>query len=179
MTGITKGATVRALKHGKSSIATHAVPYRKDDELLVLYVRKDDHLKVRHVSEFRFNTEFLIHVSDVEGPLRPLGVVPEGSISPDDPRLDYLWEDAERVANMSGFCVEYDHLLKALNLPGRMRTHTVKLATGDGIEIVAKIRARSMRQAEERLRRGMHDHRLTDISIDGHEVVIAELEEQK
>ena len=175
MTSITKGATVRALSGGRQPVFR-----RKGDELQVVYVRKDGRLKVHHLREDRGGAEFLIEAADVEGPLRPLGVVPEGSIPADDPRLDWLWEDAERVANISGFCAEYDRLLKALSLPGRLRTHTVKMAAGDGIEIVAKVKARSLRQAEERLRQQMHSHTINDMSIEGADpqVVLAIVEEQ-
>jgi hypothetical protein len=168
VTGITKGATVRALKRGTSTMGQARISYQKGDELLVTYVRKDGYLKVQHIRSDRFvGRSFLIESEDVEGPLRPLGEVPEGSIAADDPRLDWLWEDAERVANMSGFCTEYDKLLKELNLPGRLRTHTVKMLTGDGIEIVAKVKARSLRQAEERLRKQLHTHEINETSIEG------------
>jgi len=182
VTAISKGATVRALKQGVGKIPSGGtVWFRKGDELQVMYVRKDDRLKVRHTREGTYGGEFLVPVEMVEGPLRPLGEVPEGGISADDPRLDWLWEDAERVANISGFCREYDKLLKTLNLPGRLRTHTVKMATGDGIEVVAQVKARSMRQAEERLRQQMNAHAINSMSITGSdpEIVQATLEEAR
>lgn len=180
MTAITKGASVRTLKQGYGfRPSAPDIWFRKGDELQVVHVRKDARLKVKHIRDDRDGGEFLIAVEDVDGPLRPLGEVPEGSISADDPRLDWLWEDAERVADISGFCEEYDRLLKTLRLPGRLRTHTVKMAAADGIEIVARVKARSLRQAEERLRQQMNAHAINDMSIGGADVVLATLEEAR
>lgn len=180
MTAITKGASVRALKNGHGSIPGGGIAtYRRGDELQVNRVRQDGLLKVKHLRDDRHGAEFLIATENVEGPLRPLGEVPPGGISADDPGLDWLWEDAERVANISGFCAEYDRLLKALDLPGRLRTHTVRMASADGIEIVAKVKARSLRLAEEKLRQQLHNHTLTTSEGGDSQVVLAVLEEQK
>jgi hypothetical protein len=164
---LAKGASVLALKTRYYDTPHTSAWVRKRDELEVLHVYKDARIKVKNLHADRAGSVFIIPISDVEGPLRPLGVAPEGAIAADDPRIDWIWEDAERVANISGFCHEYDRLLKMMHLPGRLRTHTVKMASADGIEIVARVKARSLRQAEERLRQQMNAHAVGGVSIEG------------
>lgn len=176
MSGLAKGATVRILKAGSKPGFNGGDPdyMKKDEEVEVLRVFKNGSIKARStVGGGVGNRIVLLQSGDFSEPLRPLGQVPEGGIPADDPRLDWLWEDAERVADMSGFCTEYEKLLRMLNLPGRLRTHTVKMASADGIEIVARVKARSQRQAEQRLREQMNAHAISDASIEGQSVETA------
>lgn len=82
---------------------------------------------------------------------RKLGEPPEGGISPDDPRLAWLWEDAAKVANRSGYCGYYDRIAGELNIPGRKRAVSVSLKH-NGIQITATVQARSRKEAERLVR---------------------------
>jgi hypothetical protein len=79
---------------------------------------------------------------------RKIGEVPEGMISPEDPRLAWLWEDAGKLATRKGHCSTYDKLCDDLGIPGRERDFTVKREVG-GFNISRKFKARSKKQAEE------------------------------
>lgn len=181
MTTLTKGATVRVLKAGTAPGAGSGRSewMKKDEEVEVRHVYKDGSIKVRSTL-YGSRREVVLQPGNFSAPLRPLGQMPEGAISPDDPGLDWLWEDAQRVADMSGFCTEYDRLLNVLKVPGRLRMRTVRIASADGIEIQAKIMARSQRQAEQRLRDQLSAHTINHMSIDGQsaEMVLATLEEE-
>ncbi|MEV4735538.1 MULTISPECIES: hypothetical protein [unclassified Microbacterium] len=83
---------------------------------------------------------------------RMIGEIPAGGISPEDPRIAWLFEDAGRMADRLGLCADYDRLCDALGIPGRVRTFTVSLLSGDGITVTAKVEARSKRLAEQRVR---------------------------
>lgn len=61
---------------------------------------------------------------------RSLGDVPEGGISPDDPHLKWLWEDAAKLAQQRGYCQQYDALCNALGIPGRPRNRKVTITIG-------------------------------------------------
>lgn len=180
MSGLIKGATVSVLKAGTYFGPNGSEHMARGEEVQVERVLKDGSIRV-HSTWTGGTHSVRMFPGEFSEPLRPLGQVPEGDISADDPRLDWLWEDAERVAKMSGFCSDYDKLLKMLNLPGRLRTHTVKMASADGIEIVARVKARSLRQAEARLREQINAHAVGGMSIDGQsaEVVLATLEEAR
>lgn len=82
---------------------------------------------------------------------RKLGEVPEGGIAPDDPRLAWLWEDAAKVANKSGYCGYYDRIADELNIPGRKRDISVSV-THAGITFTATVQARSRKEAEAKIR---------------------------
>ena len=80
---------------------------------------------------------------------RKLGEVPDGDyISPDDPRLAWLWEDAAKLATKRGYCSQYDAIADALDIPGRERNISIK-KTVNGIEMSLKIKARSKKEAEQ------------------------------
>lgn len=79
---------------------------------------------------------------------RGLGEVPEGMISPEDPRLAWLWEDAAKVANMSNHCGEYDKICDKLGIPGREREFKIKKEV-NGFEVAKRFKARSKAQAEK------------------------------
>lgn len=82
---------------------------------------------------------------------RPLGQKPEGDhIAIDDPRIAWIWADAEKAAG--GYCREYDNITDRLGIPGRMRDMRVNLKIA-GIDIVATVKARSTKEAEELLRK--------------------------
>jgi len=88
------------------------------------------------------------HVVDPDAPKpRKLGETPEGMISPDDPRLQWLWDDAGTFAEQKGYCSQYDALADHLNIPGREREFTVTQKIGN-LEVKAKIKARSRKLAE-------------------------------
>jgi len=78
---------------------------------------------------------------------RKLGQVPEGMISPDDPRLAWLWEDAGKLATKAGHCQTYDSLCDSLGIPGRERDFTIK-RTVNGFEVSKKFKSRSKKLAE-------------------------------
>ncbi len=82
---------------------------------------------------------------------RKLGEVPEGGISPDDPGLAWLWEDAAKLASRSGYCNYYDRIADELNIPGRKRDVSVEMKV-NGVTITATVQARSRKEAEELIR---------------------------
>lgn len=82
---------------------------------------------------------------------RKIGEVPEGGISPDDPGLAWLWEDAAKVASNSGYCGLYDDIVDKLNIPGRMRDIRISLKI-DGVTIDAIVKARSRKEAEAKIK---------------------------
>jgi hypothetical protein len=79
---------------------------------------------------------------------RKLGDVPEGDISPDDPRLAWLWADAAKAATQARHCAEYDTLCDKFGIPGREREFTVNYNIGD-LKVSAKIKATSQKVANE------------------------------
>lgn len=83
---------------------------------------------------------------------RMLGERPADGIDIDDPRIQWIFEDAGRLANRLGYCSTYDRIMEQLGAPGRERTFTIKMAVGDGFEVTAKVTARSKRLAEAKLR---------------------------
>ena len=89
---------------------------------------------------------------DIDQPAKPrprkLGTPPEGAISPDDPGIQWLFEDMAKLANSSGYCRQYDDLADRLNIPGRVRDIHVALAV-DGLSLTATVKARSRKEAEE------------------------------
>ena len=82
-----------------------------------------------------------------EPPVRKLGTPPEGMIAPDDPRIAWFWQDAEKLANRMGYCDEYDEITDKLNIPGRMREHRVEI-TVNGLKVVTHVQARSQKEAD-------------------------------
>lgn len=84
-------------------------------------------------------------------PARKVGEVPEGMIAPDDPRLDWLWKDAEKVANYAGYCNQYDYMAEKLGIPGRERDFRVD-HTINGIKVSAVVKARSLKEAKATLK---------------------------
>jgi len=96
-------------------------------------------------------SESLGDIAIFEGSFRRLGEVPEGAISPDDPRIEWLWNDAARLAERMNHCSEYDRMCDLLGIPGRERKIGVALDV-DGIKVKADVIARSKGEAERKLR---------------------------
>jgi hypothetical protein len=89
-----------------------------------------------------------IFVLDPNAPKpRKLGEAPEAAISPDDPRIAWLWEDAAKLANRMGHCSTYDSMCDKLGIPGRERDFTVSHEV-NGITGTFKVKARSQKLAE-------------------------------
>lgn len=94
---------------------------------------------------------YLLDVADPNAPRpRQLGEVPEGGISPDDPGLAWLWQDAAKVARIQGYCGQYDEVCERLGIPGRERTFTVR-RTINGISASFQVQAHSQIQAERKV----------------------------
>lgn len=125
-----------------------SIGYSAGEELEVTS-QSAEYLNVRKGSD---GYVFRVLRSKVRPVTRRIGEVPEGGIDPDDPRVAWIFEDAGRLADRLGLCKDYDRLCDALGAPGRVRTFTIKLVSADGIEITAKVDARSKRQAEQKLR---------------------------
>lgn len=89
----------------------------------------------------------LIHVDPNAPKPRQLGEVPEGGISPDDPRLAWLWEDAAKVASASFYCDEYDKIADKLGIPERVRTFKVSRTVND-LTVSGSFSARSKKEAD-------------------------------
>lgn len=122
------------------------VTFREGDELVVTSVRRDQ-LSVRKGAYgyvFRVDSAW---VRPREGGFRLLGEAPEGMISADDPRLDWLWRDAARVADIEGHCAEYDALCDMLGIPGRERSFSVRVEVAPGVELRGRVVARSEAEA--------------------------------
>lgn len=79
---------------------------------------------------------------------RKLGEVPEGAISPDDPGIQWLFEDMAKVASNYNYCYQYDELADKLNIPGRIRDISITVKA-DGLSLTATVKARSRKEAEE------------------------------
>lgn len=79
---------------------------------------------------------------------RRLGETPEGMISPDDPRLSWLWDDAAAMADRRNLCYEYDRFADALGVPGRPKDYTVTTKI-NGFEAKIVVKARSQKEANK------------------------------
>lgn len=79
---------------------------------------------------------------------RKIGEQPDGDhISIDDPRIQWIFEDAARVAKTAGHCYEYDELCDKVGIPGRERKITIS-TTINGLDISTTVTARSRKAAE-------------------------------
>jgi len=150
MSEIEKGDYVIAQVSGYGSRVQGygTVSFERGDELLVTSIRQSG-LNVRKASG---GSVFRIAWKSVAKPARALGQVPEGGIEIDDPRIQWLFEDAGRLADRFGYCRVYEQITEMLGAPGRERNFTIKLAIADGVEVTAKVLARSKRLAEQELR---------------------------
>lgn len=93
---------------------------------------------------------------------RKIGEVPEGGIAADDPRLNWLWEDAATLAKQQGYCGHYDRLTNELGIPGRPRSFKVTGKVGS-LSVSGNYTARSRDEAEAMLRAEMTG--LTGINV--------------
>lgn len=145
-----KGQYVVAKAAGTASLVRgygHA-SYRAGEELLITSTSRD-FLNVRSAgggSVFRLTRDRVRPVP------RMIGEIPEGGIAPEDPRIAWIFEDAGRMADRLGLCRDYDRLCEAVGIPGRVRTFAISIMSGDGLEVTAKVEARSRRLAEMRVR---------------------------
>lgn len=150
MTDYEKGEYVRTVGSGtgRQMRGYGYIQYTKGDELVITSITPHG-LRVRKASG---GNVFVIARANVERYTRQLGEVPEGGILPDDPRVAWIFEDAGRLADRLGYCRVYDRIVNELGVPGRERTFTIKMEVAEGIEVVAKVDARSKRLAETKLR---------------------------
>lgn len=121
----------------------------KKGDLFVVTSKAEGRLWGRHQGQ---SYVIAVEYGQVSYPSRSLGEVPEGMIDPEDPRLQWLWEDAGKLATRLDLCSDYDRLTEALGIPGRMRVWTIEFESVDGVQLTAKVEARSKRQAAEKLR---------------------------
>lgn len=151
MSAFEKGQYVVSKRGGSGSLAQGygRVSYSAGAELLITSVRRSGYLNVRHAGGGRV---FVIGTSEVRSVPRMIGEIPDGGIAPEDPRIAWLFEDAGRMADRLGLCRDYDRLCDALGIPGRVRKFTISILAADGIEVTAKVEARSKRLAEMRVR---------------------------
>lgn len=79
---------------------------------------------------------------------RKVGEKPEGDhIDADDPRIQWIFVDAAKIATRKGHCSVYDDIADELGVPGRERSFTIK-RTVNGFEVSKKFTARSKKLAE-------------------------------
>lgn len=82
---------------------------------------------------------------------RKIGVAPEGDfIAPDDPRIAWLWEDAEKIATRHGYCGYYDQITESLGIPGREREFSVRIKV-NGIDLTGRVMARTQKEADAKV----------------------------
>lgn len=151
MTTYEKGEYVVAKRGGSGALVRDygRVSYSAVAELEITSIRSSGQLNVRHAGGGRV---FVISVDAVRPVPRMIGEIPEGGISPEDPRIAWLFEDAGRMADRLGLCRDYDRLCDELGIPGRVRTWNITVMSAAGIEVTAKVEARSRRLAEQRVR---------------------------
>lgn len=121
-------------------------PYAAGEELIVSSVMSDGRLRVRKTTG---GYVFRIHPKNVTPVVREIGDVPEGGIDMDDPRIQWIFEDAARLANRSGYCNMYDRLAEQLGAPGRKRRITVEIPTPGGVTMRATVEATSKAAAKK------------------------------
>ena len=113
-------------------------------------------------------------------PPRKLGVMPspedlnlpEGIplISVEHPGIQWLFDDMGRFAEEQGYCSQYDALCIKLGIPGRPREFKVTTNVG-GIDLVANVRARSQREANEQVKAAISGRALSGPPEEGPETI--------
>jgi hypothetical protein len=79
---------------------------------------------------------------------RKIGEQPEGDhIALNDPRIQWIFKDAARVAQNAGHCRTYDELCDKVGIPGRERDIYIN-TTINGLAISTTVRATSLKAAE-------------------------------
>jgi hypothetical protein len=152
MSAYEKGEYVVTHKSGSGVLARGygRVSYRAGEEVVITSIMS--HGRLLNVRSAGGGPVFRIPGSEVRPVPRMIGEIPEGGITPEDPRIAWLFEDAGRMADRLGLCKDYDRLCDALGIPGRLRTFTITILSTDGIEVTAKVQARSKRLAEIQVR---------------------------
>ena len=150
MSAYAKGQYVVAVKDGSAHRVrgNGRISYRAGDELEITSVFSHL-LNVRHAGG---GSVFQIPADQVRPVTRKIGEIPDGGISPEDPRIAWLFDDAARMADRLGLCADFDRICDAIGAPGRVRTFNITVMSGTGIEVTAKVEARSRRLAERRVR---------------------------
>jgi hypothetical protein len=131
----------------------HRRYFELNEELLVTSVSRWK-INVKKPYSTGYNPVFSVGLTDVDKPDRLVGHTPLGAIAPTDPRVEWIFEDAARMADRLGLCRDYDRLCDALGWPGRIRTWAIKAAglDEDGVvEVVVKVKARTRAQALEKI----------------------------
>jgi hypothetical protein len=90
---------------------------------------------------------------------RKLGEVPEGGISPNDPGLKWLWEDAAKLAKDEGYCGVYDTLCAKLGIPGRPKNYSASIRVGN-VLMIGKFLCHSKEEALELFKTELEDQGL-------------------
>lgn len=80
---------------------------------------------------------------------RKLGEKPEGDeyLDPNDPRLQWLWDDLAKYADRKSWCDTYDKLANDIGIPGRPKDFTISEVI-NGFSVSKKINARSKAEAQ-------------------------------
>lgn len=132
--------------------------FRSGDRATVTRVTRNT-LTVRHANGYSYNVrrdtlntpngEVWVVPPPKPKP-RQLGETPEGNhIAIDDPRIAWIWKDAEKAAG--GYCREYDNITDRLGIPGRLRDIRIN-TTINGIQVTATVKAQSTKDAEKILK---------------------------
>ena len=87
---------------------------------------------------------------------RKLGTVPEGMIAPDDPRLDWLWDDAAKIAKQQNYCSQFELITMKLGIPPRPKKFTVSTTVGE-LTISAAFMAHTVDEAQAMLEAKLAD----------------------
>lgn len=145
-----KGDFVVATKSGAGDKVSGygRVSYEQGDELEITVVYPD-RLNVRSLSG---GNVFRISLDRVRPVPRMVGELPEGGMPPEDPRIQWIFEDAGRMADRLGLCRDYDRLCDAIGIPGRVRNFTITIISESGLKVSAEVAARSKRLAEQIVR---------------------------
>jgi len=92
-----------------------------------------------------------ITVTDPNAPrARKYGETPEGMISINDPRIDWIWLDVAKYATAQGYCTTFDTMASALGIPGRERNFKV-VTKINGLNATINMKARSKDEAEKKV----------------------------
>jgi hypothetical protein len=158
MTLFNKGDYVQAVKggsfhtfRGSSYGGLRYVTIEQGDELLVTSMR-GTYLNVRKA---KGGPVFRLDYTQVRAIPRNIGQVPPDGLDVDDPRIQWIWDDAIRLADRLGLCRDFDKIADELGIPGREREFTLKYDVTPGVNLTAKVKARSKKLAEEKLRSSM------------------------
>lgn len=147
MSSFKKGTYVTTVGAGSGRLVQGygSISYVRGEELIVTSITSTG----VNVKKSNGGRVFRVAFNAIENPARAVGEVPAGGIAADDPRIAWIFEDAQRLADRLGLCRDFDRIAEAVGVPGRVRVYTVKLGVGEGLEITAKVEARSRPQAQQ------------------------------